>query len=150
MLARPEVAMLGRIPRILLVDRDAEGLARTQEAFRQCGLHAHFVISHEPEEAKRFLAKQGEFVDVPSPDLVILDGGRALADGGLLAFIKRTPGLRQLPTIVLGDADRPEDVNACYDLYANTYLVKPAGWESFLGAIRTLEHYWFVAAALPA
>ncbi len=138
-------------PRILLVDDDPADVELTQEAFRQCGLQAHFFIALDGHEARALLAREGAFAAVPPPDFIILDLElRGLSGRDLLTFIKRDERLRRIPVVVVASSDRQQDIEACYDLFANTYIVKPPEWDRFLERIRGLEQYWFHTATLPS
>jgi two-component system, chemotaxis family, response regulator Rcp1 len=139
-----------RIPRILLVDDNAGDVDLTQEAFRECSVHAHFYIAGDGQEALQFLLREGPFHEAPTPDLIILDLNLPRLSGReVLERIKATPELRRIPIVVLSTSSSAKDIHACYDLMANTYIVKPTQWEDLLRIVRTLEQYWFGTAVLP-
>ena len=141
---------MDRTPRILLVDDNAGDVDLTQEAFRECGVHAHFYIAADGQEALNFLFRDGPFADAPTPDLIILDLNLPRIDGRqVLARIKVAPLLRRIPIVVLSTSSRAQDIHACYELMANTYIVKPTQWDQLLQVVRTLEQYWFGTASLP-
>ncbi len=143
--------MAARLPRILLVEYNAGDVELMQEAFRECDLKAHLFIAHDGLEALEFLRKDGVYEDVPSPDFIILDLNLPKLNGReVLAFIKTSAELKQIPTIIFSTSNRRQDIEACYRLYANTYLIKPAQWDKFVACIRSLEMYWFNLAALPS
>lgn len=142
--------MIRKTPRILLVDDDPADVEATQEAFRQVGLQAHFFIALSGDEARALLAREGAYAEAPAPDFIIVDLHlRGMSGRDLLAFIKHDPALRRIPVVILTSSDKRQDIEACYELFANTYIVRPPEWDRFLDRIRTLEHYWFRIAALP-
>jgi CheY-like chemotaxis protein len=142
--------MVAKTPRILLVDSDPTDVEATQEAFRQVGLQAHFFIALSGDEARALLAREGAYADVPAPDFIIIDLQlRGFSGRDLISFIKRDARLRRIPVVVLATSDRQQDIEACYALFANTYIVRPPEWDRFLERIRALEHYWFRTASLP-
>ena len=141
---------MDRTPRILLVDDNAGDVDLTQEAFRECNVHAHFYIAGDGHEALQFLMREGVFVEAPKPDLIILDLNLPRLSGrDVLRRIKNTPELRRIPIVVLSTSSSIQDIHACYELMANTYIVKPTQWEDLLRVVRTLEQYWFSTATLP-
>ncbi|MBA3684371.1 MAG: response regulator [Planctomycetes bacterium] len=141
---------MDRTPRILLVDDNAGDVDLTQEAFRECSVHAHFYIAGDGHEALQFLMREGAFVEAPTPDLIILDLNLPRLSGrDVLRRIKSTPELRRIPIVVLSTSSSAQDIHACYELMANTYIVKPTQWEDLLRVVRTLEQYWFGTATLP-
>ena len=142
--------MTRKTPRILLVDDDPADVEATQEAFRQVGLQAHFFIALSGDEARALLAREGAWSQVPPPDFIIVDLDlRGYSGRDLIGFIKGDERLRRIPVVVLTSSDRRQDIDACYELFANTYIVRPPEWDRFLERIRALEHYWFRVAALP-
>jgi DNA-binding NarL/FixJ family response regulator len=43
---------------------------------------------------------------------------------------------------VLTSSEEPEDVNKAYDLGANSYLVKPLGFDDYRPMVEKLHGYW--------
>ena len=141
---------MDRTPRILLVEDNPADVDLAQEAFRECGVRAHFFIAGDGEEAWELLTRSGPYAEVPRPDFILLDLNLPRLSGReVLARIKGDAGLRSLPVIILTTSNRRQDIEACYDLAANTYIVKPSTWDGFLATIRSLEQYWFRTAELP-
>ncbi|MCR8723157.1 response regulator [Frigidibacter sp. ROC022] len=63
----------------------------------------------------------------PAPDLIILDLKMPRVDGlEVLGFIRETPGLHDLPVVVLTTSDSPFDMDLADVLQVNDYLVKGA------------------------
>ena len=67
----------------------------------------------------------------------------------MLQIIKTSEVLRQIPVIVLTTSDADQDVTRAYDCYANSYLVKPLGYEQFRKLIDDLGLYWLAQNRLP-
>jgi chemotaxis family two-component system response regulator Rcp1 len=141
---------MDRTPRILLVEDNPADVDLAQEAFRECGMKAHFYIAGDGEEAWELLSRSGPYAEVPRPDFIILDLNLPRLSGReVLARIKRDPALRSVPVIILTTSSRPQDITSCYDLFANSYIVKSSTWDGFLASIRSLDQYWFHTAQLP-
>jgi two-component system, response regulator len=53
--------------------------------------------------------------------------------------------------VIFGSSRSPRDVLRCYQLGANSFIVKPMSLETFVAAIGTLVRYWLdiVEAADP-
>lgn len=138
---------------ILLVEDDPDDQALTQRAFRASTVRNTVRIVNDGEEALDYLYRRGLFTDPstsPRPDLILLDLNMPKLDGrAVLAHIKDDPALRRIPTVILTTSSRQEDVARSYDLGVNSYLMKPVRMESFVNAIRDLEHYWFNLVLLP-
>ena len=67
----------------------------------------------------------------------------------VLAQIKKDPGLKQIPVIVLTISQNINDIQLCYDNHANCYISKPIDFNQFIRVVKSIEHFWFVIAQLP-
>ena len=77
------------------------------------------------------------------PDMIFLDLNMPLKDGRqALREIKSNPDFRAIPTVILSTSQNEDDIAACYDLGANSYIVKPASYSDLLGITDTLRQYW--------
>ncbi|MFN4250748.1 response regulator [Deinococcus sp.] len=87
---------------------------------------------------------------LPWPQLVLLDLNLPGTDGReVLSFIRYEPYLRSLPVVVLSTSASEEDVNACYDLGVNAYLIKPVNFDQFTEQLRITLDFWLGLARLP-
>jgi len=66
-----------------------------------------------------------------------------------LAWVRQQPGLKRLPIIVLTSSNQSPDINRAYELGANSYLVKPAGFDSLLDLVKNLDMYWLILNEKP-
>jgi CheY-like chemotaxis protein len=86
----------------------------------------------------------------PRPNLIILDLNMPKMGGKeALAAIQADSCLRSIPVIVLTTSDEECDVQECYELGANTYIVKPLSFDKLAENMRSLLLYWADVAALP-
>ena len=66
-----------------------------------------------------------------------------LEDGfGVLSWMRSEAGLKRLPVVILSSSDESRDIERAYDLGANSYAVKPPGFEDLLEFLRRLEAWW--------
>ncbi len=72
-----------------------------------------------------------------------LDGRRTLE------IIKQDNALKKIPVVILTTSNDEKDVQACYQLGANTYIQKPVDLDGLIRAIKELKEYWFEIAILP-
>jgi CheY-like chemotaxis protein len=111
------------------------GLVREALKKRHRALQLHVVSTGE--DALAFLRHQEPYADAPVPDLVLLDLNLPGKTGyDVLAEIKQDPGLRSIPVVVLTTTDKRRDIQRCYALGANAYIVKPMEVETFLHLVR--------------
>lgn len=102
------------------------------------------------EEALDYVHRRNGFRDKPRPDLVLLDIRMPKIDGlEVLRRLKEDPDLRTIPTVMLSSSDRPEDINAAYELGSNSYVTKPATAAGMRRGLRQLGEYWGRLVALP-
>jgi len=111
-----------------------------------CNLH-HVL---DGVEALEFLRREGQHLDAPQPDLILLDLNMPRMNGReFLAAVKADEVLKLIPVVVLTTSDVERDVVASYKLGAAGYITKPVDMDQFVDAIRQLDTYWFVLARLP-
>jgi CheY-like chemotaxis protein len=67
-------------------------------------------------------------------------GGRRVCDGE--AVLKADPALAHIPVVVLTTSEAEKDVARAYYNHANSYLVKPVGFEEFKRLMDDLGFYW--------
>jgi CheY-like chemotaxis protein len=78
-----------------------------------------------------------------SPALVLLDLKMPRATGfEIMRWIRKHPTLAHLPIIVLSGSELEEDIRNAYAEGANSYLVKPLGFEELVGLIRSINGMW--------
>jgi two-component system response regulator len=101
-------------------------------------------------DAMAFLRKEGEYANVPRPDIILLDLNMPRMDGReVLKEIKSNEELMSIPVVVLTTSMDEIDVLKAYGLHANCYIVKPVDFEKFAEIVRTIEIFWLVVVTLP-
>jgi CheY-like chemotaxis protein len=63
--------------------------------------------------------------------------------------MKAEPQLRQIPVVMLTSSRQGPDVERCYKLGANAYVVKPVDFGQFAEAVKTIGKFWAVLNELP-
>jgi chemotaxis family two-component system response regulator Rcp1 len=104
--------------------------------------HRLNVVS-DGEQAMTFLERKQPFEQAPRPHLILLDLNLPKLNGReVLARIRKDPSLRGIPVVILTTLNAESDILASYDLQANGFVIKPASYEQFMHAIKTIERYW--------
>ena len=138
------------VARILLVEDNEDDVYLTRMAFADAG---PLVELHHVDNGKKcmaFLRKQSPYVDVPTPDVILLDLNMPVMDGReVLAQIVKDPNLRHFPVVVLTTSTAASDLQDMYKLRCSAYMLKPVDFEQFAEAIRKLVDFWFTAVVLP-
>ncbi|MEX2092305.1 MAG: response regulator [Pirellulales bacterium] len=107
-------------------------------------------VAKDGIEAMAYLRQEGEFVDAPRPDLILLDLNMPRKDGReVLLEIKQDPDLRSIPVVVLTTSDSEQDIANMYDLHANCFVTKPVDLEQFTKIVKEIKEFWFWVVKLP-
>ncbi len=121
----------------------AELVMRTLTEHRVANRIRHFV---DGQTALDYLLRHEPYTDPaasPRPHVILLDLRLPRVDGlEVLKTIKETDELRHIPVVVLTTSEAERDVARAYDNHANSYLVKPVGYEAFNELMQDLGFYW--------
>jgi two-component system, chemotaxis family, response regulator Rcp1 len=140
----------GRLINILLVEDNPGDVRLALEAWKEAKVLNEIKVVEDGETALAYLHKEGEYVDVETPDLILLDLTLPRMDGReLLKVVKEDPELRRIPVVVLTVSQEEKDVLLTYNLHANCYIVKPADLDQFIEVIRSIEGFWLSIVKLP-
>ena len=133
---------------ILVVEDDPNDVLLIQRAFGKARILNPVRTVSNGDEAVAYLSGEGPYADreaYPFPILVLLDLKLPRRSGlEVLGWIRSHPGLKRLPIVVLTSSKESVDINRAYDLGANSYLVKPVGFDSLLELVKSLEVYWMM------
>ena len=137
---------------ILLADDNEDDLELEQRALAQYRVANEIIVVRDGAEALDFLFRRGEFSDRnPSdPLVVLLDINMPKVNGvEVLQQIKSNERLRDIPVVMLTSSRQGPDVEHCYALGANAYVVKPVDFAQFAEAVKTIGKFWAVLNELP-
>lgn len=138
---------------ILLVEDNPDDVLLIQRAFRKANLVNPISVVDDGEKAISYLSGAGEYADRsrhPVPVLVLLDLKLPRKSGHeVLAWIKQHAAFKRLPVVVLTSSTETVDVNKAYDLGANSYLMKPVGFDDLFAMVKTLQPYWMILNQKP-
>ena len=75
--------------------------------------------------------------------MVLLDMKMPKVDGReVLRRVKSDPRSRHIPVVVMSSSRVDQDIAASLDHGANSYVVKPVGYDEFTDAVRQVGAYW--------
>ncbi|MEO8629668.1 MAG: response regulator [Betaproteobacteria bacterium] len=144
------IGVEGRPIELLLVEDNPGDVLLTKEAFRDTNTYVHMHVVSDGVEAMAFLRKEGRYVQVPRPDIILLDLNLPRMDGReVLAQIKAHDSLKMIPTVVLTTSDAEADVVESYQLQANCYLCKPVELAAFEALVKSINDFWLTRVKLP-
>ena len=126
---------------LLVEDNDGHRLL-IRENLRAGGIVNDIVELDDGQQAIDYLTRRGQYQDpekYPRPGLILLDIKLPKADGfAVLEKVKSDARLRLIPVLMLTSTDDQTEVNRCYKLGANSYIVKPIRYEEFQEHIKAL------------
>ena len=141
---------LPRIVNVLLVEDDPGDVLMTREAFEEY-LHNRLDVVTDGAAALAYLRREEPYADAPRPDLILLDLNLPRRDGReVLEEVKADPELAHIPVVVLTTSQAEEDVLRSYQLHANAYVTKPVDFDSFIEAIKQIDHFFVSVVQLPS
>jgi CheY-like chemotaxis protein len=131
---------------ILHVDDDSNDAVLFEHACQKAGIDCNLHNVEDGDQAITYLRGAEQFADrarYPIPTLVLLDLKMPRVNGfDVLAWVRGHRHLRAMPVVVLSSSNHDADVKRAYDLGANSYMVKPVGFESLVEIARSLNQYW--------
>lgn len=101
-------------------------------------------FAEDGEQLMRYLSKES------LPDMIFLDLNMPVKNGiECLREIRSDNKLDKLPIIVYTTSDNPRDVDTCFELKANLYVVKPTSFESIIKTLKKIMNIDFSNQELP-
>ncbi len=131
---------------ILLVEDNPDDEALTLRALRKNNITNTVVVARDGVEALDFLFCTGSYADRDPrerPRVVLLDLKLPRLDGlEVLRRIRADESTRRIPVVVLSASSEHPDINASYELGANSYVRKPISFNDFMRAVEQIGQYW--------
>jgi CheY-like chemotaxis protein len=135
---------------ILIAEDDADDRFLMQKALEENGANdAVKFVENGVELLEHLHSIREEKADGTYPRFILLDLNMPKMDGReALETIKTHFDFKKIPVIVFSTTKNQTEVKKCYDLGANTYIVKPVNFDSLVETIREIRKYWVNTATL--
>ena len=132
---------------VLLVEDNISDAELTIREMKKHNLANNLFHVKDGEEALDFIFAMGKFAATRDilypPKVILLDIQMPKVNGiEVLKKLKTDPNTRSIPVVVLTSSKESPDIQKCYRLGANSYIVKPVNFDGFAQAIRNLGFYW--------
>jgi chemotaxis family two-component system response regulator Rcp1 len=134
---------------LLIEDSDGDILLITQ-ALKKAQVTNGVTVIKDGDKALLYLRKEGDYENVETPDLILLDINLPRVDGiEVLAEIKNDPLLMSIPVVMLTTSESEKDVINSYNNHANCYIVKPVNFQKFIDVVQLIKEFWITIVKLP-
>lgn len=147
--------MTTNLVEILLVEDNLTDAELTIRELKKHNMANNLVHVKNGEEALDFIFATGPYKDTRDvalpPKVMLLDIQMPKVNGiEVLEKIKADPRTRGMPVVILTSSKENPDIQKCYALGANSYIVKPVNFESFAQSIKNLGFYWLLLNQPPS
>jgi CheY-like chemotaxis protein len=107
------------------------------------------VVTRNGEEALDYLYRRGAYASNGPPALApvvaLLDIKMPKVSGiEVLRVMKADPALRNIPVVMMTSSREGPDMEECYRLGVNAYVVKPMVFQDFIEAVKVTGLFWAV------
>ncbi len=134
---------------ILLVEDNMTDAELTIRELKKHNMSNNLIHVKDGLDALEFIFATGKYegtrdISLP-PKVILLDIQMPKINGiEVLQKIKSDARTRSVPVVILTSSKENPDIQKCYDLGANSYIVKPVNFESFAQSIKNLGFYWLL------
>lgn len=135
------------LKRILLVEDDSKDVELTLEALAEHNLANEVVVARDGEQALDYLYGRGQFAmrREGNPAVVLLDLKMPKVDGiEVLKQLKSDEHLKTVPVVILTSSRESRDLEECYRLGVNAYVVKPVRFIEFIESVKEIGMFWAI------
>lgn len=133
---------------ILFAEDSIDDATLTIRALVKSGFTNKLYHVKDGAEALDFIYCRGNYASRninEKPKLILLDLKMPKLTGmEVLEKIKSDPNLKSIPVVILTSSNEDPDVQKCYALGANSYIVKPVDSDNFFNAIKEIGMYWVI------
>jgi two-component system response regulator len=133
---------------ILLVEDNPRDAELTIRALKKKNLANNLYHVEDGVEALDFLFARGRYSgrDVQDPPKVVLLDLKLPRINGLevLSALKADERTRSIPVVIVTSSAEDPDVKTAYQLGANSYVIKPVQFDSFIEAMVKIGIYWLM------
>ncbi len=131
---------------ILLVEDNPDHTELIIRTLNEHRIPNRIIHVTDGESALDYLWRRAQFADPatsPQPHIVLLDLQLPRLSGlEVLQEIKTSAETRHIPVVVVTTSSAERDLQAAYQRYANSYLVKPVDFQQFTRMLNDLGDYW--------
>ena len=133
---------------ILFVEDSMDDAMLTIRALTKSGFKNKLHHVKDGAEALDFIYCKGTYAlrnIKRNPKMILLDLKMPKVTGmQVLEKVKSDPNLKSIPVVILTSSQEDPNIEKCYALGANSYIVKPVDSNNFFQAIKEIGLYWMI------
>lgn len=138
---------------ILFVEDSIDDAVLTIRALSKSGFTNKLFHVKDGAEALDFIYYRGKYTNRKPkeyPKLILLDLKMPKVSGiQVLEKLKSDPTTKSIPIVMLTSSNEGPDIEKCFSLGVNSYIVKPVDSDNFFQAIKEIGMYWTVFSQSP-
>lgn len=138
---------------ILIAEDDADDRYLIQTAFSEIGYPEQIDFVENGIEVFSYLDNiysSNINEEKALPGFILLDLNMPKKDGReVLKELKQHPVFKKIPVIVFTTTKNEVEIKRCYELGANSYVVKPISFDALLKVVENIRSFWFQTASIP-
>lgn len=129
--------------KVMLIDDDEGDRFTFKRLLTSEGFDVELRVAKNGQEALDQLFDNDFILRAGKPDLILLDLNMGVLDGfETLKILKSSEHTKTIPVVVLTTSSNAHDMERCYALGANSYIVKPTSLNDYSMIVRGLKSYW--------
>jgi CheY-like chemotaxis protein len=130
--------------KMLLVQNDPNDLELIKLSLESYPFINQIDVAEDGEQALNYLfGREGNPLHQELPRVVVLDLKLPKVSGiGVLEAIRSHPRTKNLVVVVLTSSAEDRDLETCYNLGVNSYIIKPTNFQQFVKVMRQVDLYW--------
>jgi CheY-like chemotaxis protein len=134
---------------VLHIDDDPNDTELLRAATRKAQVDFILHNVEDGDRAMAYLSGTGAYADRDQyqlPSLILLDLKMPRGTGfEILKWIRKHPKLEDIPVVVLSGSQLKSDIERAYQVGANSYVVKPMGFEALVNFVKDINTAWLAA-----
>jgi CheY-like chemotaxis protein len=139
---------------LLLIEDQPSDAELALRALRDLDLGKRLRLVKDGAEALDFIFGRADYAERSvddTPGLILLDLKLPKVGGHeVLRTLKSDDRTKHIPVVVLSSSKEDSDVERCYELGVNSYVVKPVDFGQFTETVQRIGTYWLETNERPA
>lgn len=130
---------------ILLIEDDPNDAELAVRELKKHNLINNIIHLKNGDDAINYFFEGNNIKDCDFPKIILLDLKLPKIPGSeVLRQLKSNVNTKNIPVIVMTSSKENRDLQECYSLGANSYIVKPVEFDSFAKVVKEVGLYWMI------